>query len=96
MKLIEQQIKKQDLSLLALNYAFQNTFTWGNLHWLLTEDDLESVRDCIVDGDITITGKNLWDYYHNKTNKRIYTFRTYFEMGTNFNENLIKYYEKTR
>lgn len=86
----DQHIVKRSFSLIAVNYAFQNTISWGGGQWQLKEKDLEEIKECI-DVDIEKTGKQIWAWFR-KGWKDFYTQQSDFDRGTEFFRQLKRYY----
>ena len=79
-------------SLLAVNFAFQNTISWGGLPWKLTETDLEEIRDLIDPNDNEKTGSQLWKWFYEKWDKKFITGQKMEYIGSEFMRNLSRYY----
>lgn len=78
------------ISLLAINYAFQNTLPWVGGNWMLTEDDLKEIRDGIDLESAENTGRHVWSWFH-KHWKDFATSQSYFDIGTEFIRQLDRY-----
>ena len=78
----------KQFDLLAVNYAYQNTFRWGGLDWKLKHSDLEAIRDLIDPDSAEKTGMRVWAWHHERTNKKMITTKTNTEIGEQFLEYL--------
>ena len=83
----------KNCSLLAINFAFQKTFSWGGLTWKLTETDLEEIRDLIDPNDNKKTGSKLWKWFYEKWNKKFFTGQKMEYIGSEFMSNLSRYFD---
>lgn len=77
-------------SLLAINFAFQNTIEWGGT-WKLTEKDLKEIRNLIDPNDVEKTGANVWGWFYNKWNKKFYTSHSMKYIGSEFMRHFSRY-----
>jgi hypothetical protein len=79
-------------SLLAINFAFQNTFNFGGLTWKLTETDLVEIRDLVDPNDNEKTGSQLWEWFYEKCGKNFFTEQKMDYLGSEFMINFSRYY----
>jgi hypothetical protein len=82
----------QHRNLFAINFAFQKTMHWGGNTWKLTENDLVEIRDLIEPDDIEKTGTRIWGWFRNRAGKGFLTFRSMEDLGSEFMQNLSRYY----
>ncbi|MEA3317695.1 MAG: hypothetical protein U9R54_07025 [Bacteroidota bacterium] len=79
-------------SLLAINFAFQNTINWGGLTWKLNEADLKEIRDLIDPNDNKKNGSQLWKWFYGRWGREFYTVQKMEHIGIEFMRNLSRYY----
>jgi hypothetical protein len=76
---------------LQINYAFQNTISWGGRVWKLNEDDIAEIRGKIDTTDVEKTGMDVWTFFREKFGKGFYTSHTFKRIGEDFFNHLNKY-----
>lgn len=80
-----------DKSLLAINWAFQKTISWGSSQWKLKEEDLKEVAEGINEDSPEETGKFIWTWFRKKFSENFYITYSYERMGTDFLKYLNSY-----
>jgi len=78
-------------SLLAINFAIQNTINWGGNHFRLKEEDLIEIRNLINPDDFESTGSQIWKWFYEKWNKKFITGQSMEYLGSEFMRNLNRY-----
>lgn len=84
-------MKNKNMSLLAVNYAFQNTINWGGNNFKLSETSLKEIRNLIDIDNPTKTGGLIWNWFYNKWNKKFFTTQSMEDIGNEFLLNLKNY-----
>lgn len=84
-------LNEKDISLLAINYAFQNTINWGGLTWHLTETDLKELKNLIILEDYKKTGYQIWKWFYETWDKKFATTRKMEDIGAEFIKNIYIY-----